>query len=44
MKTKRLFKDDVYLKEAEAVITSVADVDGKVLITLDQTVFFPTGG
>lgn len=44
MKTKRLFKDDVYLKEAEAVITSVADVDGKLLITLDQTVFFPTGG
>ena len=44
MKTKRLFKDDVYLKEAEAVITSVADVDGTVLITLDQTVFFPTGG
>ncbi|MBQ4650209.1 MAG: hypothetical protein IJB73_05850 [Firmicutes bacterium] len=44
MKTRRLFKEDVYMKEASAVITSAAAEKGKTLVTLDQTVFFPTGG
>ena len=44
MNTKRLFKDDVYLKNAQACITSLSEVDGKALVTLDQTIFFPTGG
>ncbi|MCI7618057.1 MAG: alanyl-tRNA editing protein [Firmicutes bacterium] len=45
MKTKRLFKEDVYMKEAEAVITSLSETnDGKVALTLDRTIFFPTGG
>lgn len=44
MKTRRLFKEDVYLKEAEAVITSVTEFNGKTMITLDRTIFFPTGG
>lgn len=44
MNTDRLFKDDVYMKEADAVVTSVLQHDGKTLITLDRTLFFPTGG
>ena len=45
MKTKRLIKEDVYMKEAEAVITSLSETnDGKVALTLDRTIFFPTGG
>lgn len=45
MKTRRLFKEDVYMKEAAGVITSVStDKDGKSVVTLDQTIFFPEGG
>ena len=45
MKTQRLFKEDVYMKEAEAVITSMAEAkDGKTAVALDKTIFFPTGG
>lgn len=45
MKTQRLFKEDVYMKEAEAVITSLAEAKGgRAAITLDRTIFFPTGG
>ena len=45
MKTRRLFKEDVYMKEAAAVITSVStDKNGRTAVTLDQTVFFPEGG
>ena len=45
MKTVRLFKEDVYMKEAEAVITSMAKAKGgKTAVTLDKTIFFPTGG
>ena len=33
------------MKEAEAVITSLSETnDGKVALTLDRTIFFPTGG
>ena len=45
MKTKRLFKEDVYMREAEALITSAAETeDGRTAVTFDRTVFFPTGG
>ena len=45
MKTKRLFKEDVYMKEAEAIITSLSEAkDGKTAVALDKTIFFPTGG
>jgi len=44
MKTVRLFKQDVYMKTAKAQITSVSSQAGKTLVTLDQTIFFPTGG
>lgn len=44
METKRLFQDDVYMKETTAAITSISVKEGKTLITLDRTIFFPTGG
>lgn len=44
MKTIRLFKEDVYRKEAEAVITSVSTENGSPVLTLDRTIFFPEGG
>ena len=45
MKTQRLFKEDVYMKEAEAVITSLAGANGRrTAVTLEKTIFFPTGG
>lgn len=49
MKTKRLFREDVYMKKAAAKIIDVTTLEGKdgkakTLIMLDQTIFFPTGG
>ena len=45
MRTQRLFKEDVYMKEAGAVITSLSEAKGGyTAVTLDKTIFFPTGG
>ena len=44
MHTNRLFRENVYLRECDASIRSVSTREDKVLITLDQTIFFPTGG
>ena len=38
--TEELFRTDSYLKECDALVQSVADFG----ITLDRTVFYPTGG
>ena len=39
--TKKLFRDDAYLKECEAEVLSITERDG---IILDKTVFYPSGG
>lgn len=44
MKTIRLFKEDVYLKETTATVSSVTSLKDKTLVTFDRTIFFPTGG
>ena len=44
MNTRRLFKEDVYMTSAEAIITGLSYDNGNTVLTLDQTVFFPTGG
>lgn len=44
MRTKRLFRDDVYLRNSFSKITSVTENNEKTLITLAETIFFPTGG
>ena len=44
MKTRRLFRENVYQAEGSATVTSVQTLDGNTVVTLDQTIFFPTGG
>ncbi len=44
MNTRRLFKENVYLKESEALVKSVTEKEGKLLVTFNQTIFFPVGG
>lgn len=44
MKTKRLYQEDVYKKNCTAVITDIAEDSEGILLTFDQTVFFPAGG
>ena len=44
MQTIRLFKENVYMKQVEATITSAVQKDEELLVTLDRTIFFPGGG
>lgn len=44
MNTIRLFKEDVYMRNAQATVTSVTEKSDGLLVTLDRTVFFPEGG
>ncbi len=44
MKTIRLFRENVYMKEAQSVVTSVTAKDQNTLVTLEATNFFPIGG
>lgn len=44
MDTKKLFQQDAYIKSCTAKIIDICEFQGKTLIELDQTVFFPTGG
>ena len=44
MKTVRLFKENVYLRECEACVVSVTTEEGRTLAVLDRTIFFPEGG
>lgn len=44
MRTIRLYQQNVYQKEGIAHITSMIPHKDHVLVTLDQTLFFPTGG
>ena len=44
MKTRRLFRENVYQTEGNGVVTSVQTLNEKKVVTLDQTIFFPTGG
>lgn len=44
MKTKRLFKENPYLCETEAVILETMPYEGHTAAIFDRTVFFPEGG
>ncbi|MBA2302610.1 MAG: hypothetical protein H0W08_08245 [Acidobacteria bacterium] len=41
---KRLYYDDPYLTEFDATVTRVETLDGRHLVRLDQTAFYPTSG
>ena len=42
--TIKLFKNNSLLKQCVAKVTACTPKDGKYLVELDQTVFFPEGG
>ncbi len=42
--TVKLFENNSLLKKCQAVVTACTEKDGKYLVELDQTVFFPEGG
>ena len=44
MTTKRIYQNDVYATENDAVITSVIEKNGMDVIACDASVFFPEGG
>lgn len=44
MNTVKLYQQNVYLKEFDAKITSISKDGEDIVVTLDQTAFFPTGG
>lgn len=44
MKTTRLYRQDRYIKEWDAHITSVKEDGDNLIVTLDQSAFFPEGG
>ena len=44
MSTIRLYKEDVYLRETTAHVTSVSEKKGHAVVTLDRSLFFPEGG
>ena len=44
MSTEKLFYEDQYIKEFEADVLDVKEEEGKFLVLLDKTAFFPGGG
>lgn len=44
MKTTRLYQNDRYIKEWDATVTSVSKDDDHLIVTLDNSAFFPEGG
>lgn len=42
--TKKLYYKDSYQKEGQAQILQVKEEAGKILVLLDQTIFYPEGG
>ena len=41
---EKLYYQDAYLKEFQAEITEVKKRDGKLLVALNKTAFYPEGG
>ena len=42
--TDRLYYRDPYLREFDATVSRVDRRDGRLLVTLDRTAFYPTSG
>ena len=42
--TEKLYESDGHLASFEAVVRQIAEKDGKTVVVLDRTAFFPTGG
>lgn len=44
MKTERIYMNDVYCREFDAVISSVTKNETETIVILDRTAFYPEGG
>lgn len=44
MKTRRLFYEDVYIREFEAIVLSCEERQEGYYIILNETAFYPEGG
>ncbi len=44
MTTEKFYQKDVYCKELSAVVTDVRNDKDHSVITVNRTIFFPTGG
>lgn len=44
MKTRRVFYEDVYIREFEAIVLSCEEREGRYYTVLNQTAFYPEGG
>ena len=44
MKTERLYRQDVYMKETDARVLQIAETKKGTEVVFDRTVFFPEGG
>ena len=42
--TQRLYYDDAYLTEFDATVTECREADGKTIVRLDRSAFYPTSG
>ena len=42
--TKKLFYEDAYMKEFDAEVVAVKEKGDKLLVSLDQSAFYPEGG
>jgi alanyl-tRNA synthetase len=42
--TDRLYYNDPYLREFEATVRSADERDGRLVVTLDRTAFYPSSG
>jgi len=41
---KRLYYEDQYMKECKSRVEEIINKDGKILVVLDNSPFYPTGG
>ena len=44
METTKLYYEDAYLREFDAVVLSCREEQGRYLVVLDRTAFYPEGG
>ena len=42
--TERLYYDNAYLTEFDAVVTQISERDGRMIVALDRSAFYPTSG
>ena len=44
METTKLYYEDAYLREFDAAVLSCQEEQGRYLVVLDRTAFYPEGG